>query len=519
MNAHAHGSIGTLRDTAGADSSASTRADWLWLGAILMIAVTLRVFKLDASLWFDEVETLVHHTRQPVWELFTTYPSLNHHVLFTLQAKGAIALFGESAWALRLPALVFGVASVWALWLLARQVVAPWEARLATLMLAVSYHHVWFSQNARGYTGMLFWCLLGTYFFLRGARQSSWGTWSAFGAVSALAMYTHLSATLFIAAQGFVYLGIFGLRLIVSPDRSAWASGVSGGLAGTLPLYGFALAGGLALLFHAPLIPQMISTFTEVAGSQPAAGAAAVAEWKSVAWMVREVALSLGPVMAIALPAVVIIIGLGMFDLRKSAPVLPAILLVHIPLTLIILSVASMRIWPRYFFIDLGLLCLFLVHGTFVLGRTGAHFVNEHLHWRLDGRVLGAGLAALGICASLVLLPKNYLHPKQDLLGARDFVEANRAVGSSVAVLGLAASPYADYYAPQWNEIKTPDDLEKLRGAHGEVWVVYAFPGVTERRYPDVAAYLSTRFERIKRFPGTLGGGDVLAFRSKPELR
>jgi hypothetical protein len=75
--------------------------------------------------------------------------------------------------------------------------------------------------------------------------------------------------------------------------------------------------------------------------------------------------------------------------------------------------------------------------------------------------------------------------------------------------------PYADYYAPRWQAVETPEDLERLRQEHGQLWLVYAFPAVTERRYDRIMDYLPTRFEHVKRFPGTLGGGDVIVLRSR----
>jgi uncharacterized membrane protein len=48
------------------------------------------------------------------------------------------------------------VASIGALYLLGRAVAGPTEALFAAALMTVAYHHVWFSQNARGYSGLLF---------------------------------------------------------------------------------------------------------------------------------------------------------------------------------------------------------------------------------------------------------------------------------------------------------------------------------------------------------------------------
>src|SRR5262245_4714243 len=152
-------------------------SDVVWLCSILGVAFTLRLIKLDSALWFDEIATLVEFVRLPTMQLLTTLTSMNNHVLYSLEAKATIAVFGESAWSLRLPAMLFGVASIWALWWLARRLVTASEANMAALLMAVSYHHIWFSQNARGYTGLMFWSLIGSALFIRGITQPGWRAW------------------------------------------------------------------------------------------------------------------------------------------------------------------------------------------------------------------------------------------------------------------------------------------------------------------------------------------------------
>ena len=493
----------TRTETQSIPSAPALSRDWLWLAAVLGFATALRVFKLDAGLWYDEIDTLVHYVRLSPGELLTTYPYFNHHPLFTLEAKATVSLFGETAWALRLPALLLGVASIWGLWLVARETVSVWETRLAAVLLAVSYHHVWFSQNARGYTGLLFFGLVTTYLLIQASRGGSWKVWSAYGVLSALAVYTHLTAALFVASQAVVYL------VVAVRDRRAAAS-----LGLRMPMYGFGLVGLLTLVLYAPLAPDLVDSFNEITGPRSPEIASSVGEWKSPVWMVGEAIRSLGPLAALAMP-VLAVVAVGMASLRKIAPLLPAIFLVHIPLTLAVLAIGSLRVWPRYFFVDIGFIFIFLVHGTFVLSRAASAVLRRRANWSMDARALAIACTVLGICASFVLLPKNYLHPKQDFVGARNFVEANRARDSAVATFGLARRPFREYYAPQWRRIGSLEALRSLRRAHGEVWVVYAFPGVDEERYPDIVKYVSARFEKVRRLPGTLGDGNVLVFRSR----
>ena len=55
--------------------------------ALMALALALRLYKLNAPLWFDEIMTLVHFVRQPVGHLIGDYSSFNNHLFYSLQAK------------------------------------------------------------------------------------------------------------------------------------------------------------------------------------------------------------------------------------------------------------------------------------------------------------------------------------------------------------------------------------------------------------------------------------------------
>lgn len=484
------------------DPAKASTSECIWIGGILALALALRLIGLDAPLWYDEIATLVNYVRLPTGDLLQNYESLNNHIFFSLQAQASVALFGEHPWALRLPAALLGVGSIWALWRLAREVVTPTEALLAALLMAVSYHHVWFSQNARGYTGLLFFGLLATLCLVRGTRNPGWGVWLAYGACFAASMYTHLSAAFLFMAHGLAYFallagaGIAGRR----PPRGAVLMPLGGALAGIV----------LTLILFAPVLDQMAQTFGAVqTGPASQAKVESVAEWKNPLWMIGEVAASLGPVLGPVLPAALLVMGVAMVRIWRTAPVLPLSLLLHVGLTIAVLVALSFRVWPRYFFSDLGLICLLLIHGAWVIG----HWIGPRLS--LSPRRAGLALAGLGIAASLVLLPRNYMAPKQDFPGARDHVEAARSEGATVLALGLTAMPYAEYYAPDWTGIDSLAEFEAAYVPGTETWLVYTFPGAMERRYADIFATYGADFEKAAYFHGTLSGGGVVVLRNR----
>src|SRR5688572_8834001 len=97
--------------------AAVTRPEIVATGGILAAATALRLYELGTGLWLDEILTNVSYARMSFGQIVTTYDSQNQHFLFSLLAQAAFQLFGESPWALRLPAAIFGVASIWAMYL------------------------------------------------------------------------------------------------------------------------------------------------------------------------------------------------------------------------------------------------------------------------------------------------------------------------------------------------------------------------------------------------------------------
>lgn len=108
------------------------------LTSLLVVAAALRLYRLDDGLWWDEIFMYVKFVKMPLGQLLTTYESENQHFLYILLARASIWIFGDSVWSLRFPAVLFGVGSIWALYLLGRQVSSAREALLAAALTTFS---------------------------------------------------------------------------------------------------------------------------------------------------------------------------------------------------------------------------------------------------------------------------------------------------------------------------------------------------------------------------------------------
>src|SRR5262245_47602692 len=178
------------------------------------------------------------------------------------------------------------------------------------------------------------------------------------------------------------------------------------------------------------MLPEVYQNVTSMGIPASAAPQTAPTEWKNPIWTVFEILRNLqglGLIATIGLPAVLVLAAVGAWSLSRRHPLFVAVFLTHIPLTLLFLLVLSFRIWPRYFFIDLGFIFLCVVHGVFVASAYIAQSVAMLRPWRTKTEMLGMFASMTAALCSLTLLGPNYRFPKQDFLGARSFVERSRA--------------------------------------------------------------------------------------------
>ena len=208
------------------------------LALAVVAAAALRFVGSGDQLWYDEIRTLVDSVRKPLAFTVTHFPSDNAHVFYSVLAHISIWLGGETASMLRLPAILFGVASIPLIYTIGTRVTSRFEALAGAMLATVAAHHVWFSQNARGYTLLLVLALLGTQLILDGLKTRSRKPWLLFAVASALGAYTHVSMILAVVGQAIaVALYLLAARRFTVEELKGPAAGFIGAAALTIMLY------------------------------------------------------------------------------------------------------------------------------------------------------------------------------------------------------------------------------------------------------------------------------------------
>jgi 4-amino-4-deoxy-L-arabinose transferase-like glycosyltransferase len=477
-----------------APQPASPLERYLLIG-ILVLGAALRIPGLGRGLWFDEIQTFVEYARDPLLQIISTFDSQNQHLLYSVLAKVAFHLTGsESAWALRLPAVCFGVASLAALVWFATRVTTRREALLAAGLLAVSYHHVWFSQDARGYTGLLFFTLIGSGCFLLLLAEPGQHTGRRvvfYAASMALAHLTHATAVLVTGAHALIWLVLVIARRRDLRNR-AWR----------VPFAALVLAGTFSLLLYALVLPQFLGTLT----APPDTGS--VAAWKDPIWMVTEGirVLSAGiPGGLAAVGVALLVVGAGVASYWRRSRAATAVMLLPGLCTGTVVIVLSHNLWPRFFFFSAGFAVLIAIRGGFAIVR---RLLPNH-------QVKIATAGAILICVlSLLTVPRAWA-PKQDFDAARAYVQEHRAPADAVAVVDMTDYVYTRYYGLPWPELALPGDLQRLESTHPRTWIVVTFPKRVENVQPALWEHVTHSYRTAATFPGTVGGGALFVMVSR----
>lgn len=155
---------------------------------ILFSGLIIRLISLNQSLWLDEATSALV-ARMPLVDIFTKFlPGDFHPPLYYLILKHWVLFFGSSEMALRIPSVIFGVATVYLVYLIGKKVSGSQVGLIAAILLATSGLGIYYSQEARMYSLAAFLVSLSVYLFLR----KKWAFFSIVLAIIGLTDYVSL---------------------------------------------------------------------------------------------------------------------------------------------------------------------------------------------------------------------------------------------------------------------------------------------------------------------------------------
>ncbi|HZS61639.1 MAG TPA: glycosyltransferase family 39 protein [Gemmatimonadaceae bacterium] len=177
----------------GSDWRAAVRAEpavaRLAVIALTFVGFVVRAYYVTCPMRGDESETYIDYVRQSWWTALSLYSAPNNHVLNTLLEKLSITALGPTVWALRLPALLAGVALIPAGYAFARAQFSTAAALVTAALLTASAPLIVYSVNGRGYTLLCLAFLLSVPIGAYALRTNNVAAWIALAVTNALGFF------------------------------------------------------------------------------------------------------------------------------------------------------------------------------------------------------------------------------------------------------------------------------------------------------------------------------------------
>jgi 4-amino-4-deoxy-L-arabinose transferase-like glycosyltransferase len=328
---------------------------------------------------YDEATTYDNYVSKPLYIGLANYSTPNNHLLHTFLAKLSVTAFGSAPWAIRLPALLAGIAILPATFALARVHYGKVAALLATALVATSSTLVEYSTNARGYTLVV---LLTLVALLAGARVIQHGSASAWAVIAIACGLGLFAVPIMVYAVGGVFLWLVLTFVVERRSAAVWIR--------PLVATGLAIA-VLTALLYAPVFAAsgvrsvtsnefvQARSFGAMLGELPDHGRAVFAAWHRDLPLVVTTALAVGALASLA------------FTRRLSRFAVPPLL----PFALVgILAIAAQRVVP-YPRVWLFLLPLILVTAVGLYGR----LLEQLRRSTAVAAAAAAAVAAAGVAA------------------------------------------------------------------------------------------------------------------------
>lgn len=466
--------------------SRKRRRAWGLVG-IVFVALLVRATRIGESLWYDEIASWMTYSGgvKTIGAVFGNFLDPINHPFHSLLVHLSVSWLSD--WlgvelAFRLPALIFSLLSVVAIYGLAQTSLGERTAFIAAGLAAILPVSALEGVEARGYSMMIFFSAAATWSLLAARKHNNPWLWAAYSCACALGVWAHF-VTAFVPIGHAIWMA---LRAIRFGEWRQFACGVAA----------LMLAAALAITLYSPMIPAMLASrgmFAAVSGDQPTIlgpeGLHALLQLGgSWYWWAAAPGLLL------------LVIGLiAAIRQRSDAASLIDAAMLGLPLMLIVVALSGTWMYARF--------TLFVLPGAILLLAIG---LDRLWRWRTPAGMIACALIAVASVADLAVRP-----PKQPLRDAADYVRARRRADDYLLVIGLA-HPVQRLYAGDLNlayTFKHGENLPRILSRLRPDWVIVEYPNSVR---PETYKLLEmTGYTEAVRLDGWIDwtNGDVIVYR------
>ena len=399
----------------------------LWV--LLAFAAAIRLYDLGGKqLWVDEImQAMVTSPRLSFKEVLH---GITGHVgmapLDYIMQHYVVRALGQSEFALRLPAAVFGTATIAAVYYLFRMLLDSRIALLSAALYAVYPLHHHYSQEGRPYSLFVLLTVLSYLTFCKVLARGSGGGWILYGATNTLLLYSQYFGVFVLASQLVISLAMLSPRLHDSlPVRRKF------------DLRFLILQAAVAGMSAALLVPWVLYGIGGLQGYTPMP---AHFGFKLALSFVQELGDGSHPLAWLLI--VLAVLGARKLAREKQHGLLWLLLiwlLMPIPLIFLLLWIKDYFFAIRHF--------LFLTPALYALVALGIAELSEKVAAKYPRQRVARATAACVAAISLLVIGLHVADTREDFKGAAQYLSQNVAPGD------IVIAPHVDgilsYYYPQ----------------------------------------------------------------------
>lgn len=208
------------------------------LTIILSVAAILRFYHIDyQSVWLDEIHTI--NEANPNKSFSEVYEALlvsePHPPLYFFIVHILFQIFGYTTIVIRILAAIIGIAGVFSIYLLGKEIFNKKAGIYAAALLTINYFHLYYSQDARMYPLLFLMTTLAFLYLIKFIKTPSYKSAILYGIFSSLMIYCHFFA-LFALFSQYLILLYFVIKPYATTRKNFFLYCLTSGLM-TLVLY------------------------------------------------------------------------------------------------------------------------------------------------------------------------------------------------------------------------------------------------------------------------------------------
>lgn len=180
---------------------------------LLLVAFCLRLFRLGfESLWLDEIYVMIEaDPHQPLHQLFFYLKCCDQHPpLYYLGTRCVFFLFGQSEFTARLLPALAGVAGVWAMYRLGKEILDERLGLIAAALTCVTHFCLYYSREARDYSFAFLFAALSLAWLFRLIKRLEVRDMWLYSLFALLTLYSHYFGLFLVFSQFCAAALLFG---------------------------------------------------------------------------------------------------------------------------------------------------------------------------------------------------------------------------------------------------------------------------------------------------------------------